>query len=48
MIYNQRVILIKEAESKDELFEDTAQKEVGPLPCQESSLTNAEQIGIFG
>lgn len=48
MIYNQRVILIKEAESKDEFFEDTAQKEVGPLPCQESSLTNAEQIGIFG
>lgn len=48
MIYSQRVILIKEVESKDELFEDTTQNEIGPLPCQESSLTNAEQIGIFG
>jgi hypothetical protein len=48
MIYSQRVILIKEAEPKDELFGDTTQSEIGPLPCQESSLTNAEQIGIFG
>lgn len=48
MIYSQRVILIKEVESKDELFGDTTQNEIGPLPCQESSLTNAEQIGIFG
>lgn len=48
MIYNQRVILIKEAEPKDELFGDTTQNEIGPLPCQEGSLTNAEQIGIFG
>lgn len=48
MIYNQRVILIKEVEPKDELFGDTTQNEIGPLPCQESSLTNAEQIGIFG
>lgn len=48
MIYSQRVILIKEVESKDELFEDTTQNEIGPLPCQENSLTNAEQIGIFG
>ena len=48
MIYNQRVILIKEAKPKDELFGDITQNEVGPLPCQESSLTNAEQIGIFG
>jgi hypothetical protein len=48
MIYNQRVILIKEVEPKDELFGDMAQNEIGPLPCQESSLTNAEQIGIFG
>lgn len=48
MIYNQRVILIKEAEPKDELFVDTTQNEIGPLPCQEDSLTNAEQMGIFG
>nr|DAM51390.1 MAG TPA: head closure knob [Caudoviricetes sp.] len=48
MIYNQRVILIKEAEPEDELFGDKVQKEIGPLPCQEGSLTNAEQMGIFG
>lgn len=48
MIYSQRVILIKEAEPKDDLFGDTLQNEIAPLPCQESSLTNAEQIGIFG
>ena len=48
MIYSQRVILIKEVESKDALSGDTTQNEIGPLPCQESSLTNAEQIGIFG
>ena len=48
MSYNQRVILIKETVPKDELFGDTTQNEIGPLPCQESSLTNAEQIGIFG
>lgn len=48
MIYNQRVILIKEVEPKDELFGDTTQNETGPLPCQENSLTNAEQMGIFG
>ena len=48
MIYNQRVILIKEVEPKDELFGDTTQNETGSLPCQESSLTNAEQMGIFG
>ena len=48
MIYSQRVILIKETVPKDELFGDTTQNEIGPLPCQESSLTNAEQIGIFG
>ena len=48
MIYNQRVILIKEAEPKDELFGDTTRNEIGPLPCQEGSLTNAEQMGIFG
>jgi hypothetical protein len=48
MIYNQRVILIKEVEPKDDLFGDTTQNETGPLPCQENSLTNAEQMGIFG
>ena len=48
MIYNQRVILIKEADPEDELFGDKVQNEIGPLPCQEGSLTNAEQIGIFG
>lgn len=48
MIYSQRVILIKEVEPKDELFGDTTQNETVPLPCQESSLTNAEQMGIFG
>lgn len=48
MIYNQRVILIKEADPEDELFGDKVQNEIGPLPCQEVSLTNAEQIGIFG
>lgn len=48
MIYNQRVILIKEVEPKDELLGDATQNEIGPLPCQEGSLTNAEQMGIFG
>ena len=48
MIYSQRVILIKEVEPKDELLGDTTQNETGPLPCQERSLTNAEQMGIFG
>lgn len=48
MIYNDRVILIKETAPKDELEDDVATEQIGPLPCQEGSLTNAEQMGIFG
>lgn len=48
MIYNDRVILIKETTPKDELEDDVATEQIGPLPCQEGSLTNAEQMGIFG
>lgn len=48
MIYNDRVILIKETAPKDELEDDVTTEQIGPLPCQEGSLTNAEQIGIFG
>ena len=48
MIYNDRVILIKETAPKDELEDDVTTEQIGPLPCQEGSLTNAEQMGIFG
>ena len=48
MIYNDRVILIKETAPKDELKDDVTTEQIGPLPCQEGSLTNAEQMGIFG
>jgi hypothetical protein len=48
VIYNDRVILIKETAPKDELEDDVTTEQIGPLPCQEGSLTNAEQMGIFG
>lgn len=48
MIYNDRVILIKETAPKDELEDDVTTEQIGPLPCQEGSLTNAEQMGFFG
>lgn len=48
MIYNDRVILIKETAPKDELEDDVTTEQIGPLPCQEGSLTNVEQMGIFG
>lgn len=48
MIYNDRVILIKETVSNDGLEDDVATEQVGPLPCQRSALTNNEQMGIFG
>ena len=48
MIYNDRVILIKETVSSDGLEDDVAAEQVGPLPCQRGTLTNNEQMGIFG
>lgn len=48
MIYNDRVILIKETVSSDGLEDDVAAEQVGPLPCQLGELTNNEQMGIFG
>lgn len=48
MIYNDRVILIKETVSSDGLEDDVVAKQVGPLPCQLGELTNNEQMGIFG
>lgn len=48
MIYNDRVILVKEVPAKDELEDDVATEQVGPLPCMRATLTNQEQLGIFG
>lgn len=48
MIYNDRVILIRETAPKDELEDDITTEEIGPLPCQRGTLTNNEQMGIFG
>lgn len=48
MIYNDRVILIKETVSSDGLEDDVVAEQVGPLPCQLGALTNNEQMGIFG
>lgn len=48
MIYNDRVILIKETVSSDGLEDDVAAEQVGPLHCQLGALTNNEQMGIFG
>lgn len=48
MIYNDRVILIKETVLSDGLEDDVVAEQVGPLPCQLGALTNNEQMGIFG
>ena len=48
MSYNDRVILIKKTAPRDELEDDVATEQVGPLPCQRGTLTNNEQMGIFG
>ena len=48
MIYNDRVILIKETVLSDALEDDVVAEQVGPLPCQLGALTNNEQMGIFG
>ncbi|KXT79587.1 Phage protein [Streptococcus oralis] len=48
MIYNDRVILIKETAPVDELEDDITTAEIGPLPCMRAALTNNEQLGIFG
>lgn len=47
MIYNDRVILIKETAPKDELEGDAITEQI-ILPCQRGTLTNNEQMGIFG
>lgn len=48
MIYNDRVVLVKETVLSDGLEDDVTTEQVGPLPCQRSALTNNEQMGIFG
>lgn len=47
MIYNDRVILIKETAPKDELEGDAITEQI-ILSCQRGTLTNNEQMGIFG
>ncbi|MGT2623940.1 hypothetical protein [Streptococcus thoraltensis] len=48
MIYNERVILISEKEVDDFLGSKKVKDKSQPIPCMRGSLTNAEQMGLFG